>query len=137
MTTCAFPSYVNFFLKMMYSHRKQVFLTFSRNQNFLHCPTMIDSLLHLFLKIIWILHFCSNVSVSFMKKSKNSLNFSLYHYQGYSKSQRGVKKVHANWLTCLDWLSLKLQIFFNFGDSGQFVTKIGCPFFWCFLWILK
>ena len=77
------------FLRMIYSQNRR--LRDSKNQTFLCCLTMVGRLTGNFLKILsadltncwW--HLCKFLE---NKKSKNYLNFSFFHYQGFQNSER-------------------------------------------------
>ena len=109
------------FFKKMYSQidERGVLETLKNKISWL--PNIVGKFLHKDFLKHFLSRFCNSVVVSLWvswKKSKKSLNFCFCHYQVFSKSPRGNRKlskesyalkVRANWITCLNRLPLILS----------------------------
>ena len=108
------------FFKKMYSQIDERGILETLKNKISWLPNIVGKFLHKdFFKTFskWILQFRGGIS-EFLEKSKKSLNFCFCHYQVFSKSPRGNRKlskesyalkVRANWITCLNRLPLILS----------------------------
>ena len=140
MTGCGFPSYINLFQKHVFSECWNKHFRGSRNQNFLHCLTMVGRPLKK--SSLLILQFSGGLSVSFLKIKRVKISkFLLLPLSGILKiSERKYetlnKTKYLKSVCKLDKLfkpivTNALSFHRLWRIRSTCVTKVGCPFWIC------